>query len=86
MKHTLVAFLLFSVAPGATMAEESFRHPALAKSSAEPAGYDYASKFYPHPGWLYLLSEPPRERGEHSTVIVLEVQREQEGQQQLHQP
>lgn len=49
--------------------------PALAQQQAEPRlgdhpavvvqrlykqqGYDYASKFYPHPAWLYLLPAQP---------------------------
>lgn len=32
--------------------------------------YDYASKFYPHPAWLYLSAEAPREMGQHPAVIV----------------
>ena len=32
--------------------------------------YDYASKFYPHPAWLYLQSEAPRPMMEHPAVIV----------------
>lgn len=35
-------------------------HPAvIVKRMEATAGYDYASKFYPHPAWLYLLSEAP---------------------------
>jgi hypothetical protein len=33
-------------------------------------GYDYASKFYPHPAWLYLQAEAPRPMMEHPAVIV----------------
>jgi hypothetical protein len=36
-------------------------HPAIvARRVIAAQGYDYASKFYPHPAWLYLLAEPPR--------------------------
>jgi hypothetical protein len=38
-------------------------HPAVLQARAwASAGYDYASKFYPHPAWLYLLPREP-ERG-----------------------
>ncbi len=33
-------------------------------------GYDYASKFYPHPAWLYLQAEAPHEMGQHPAVLV----------------
>ena len=36
-------------------------HPAvIVKRLEAQARYDYASKFYPHPAWLYLLPEAPR--------------------------
>jgi hypothetical protein len=35
-------------------------HPAVAVQRLWHAqGYDYASKFYPHPAWLYLYPEAP---------------------------
>jgi hypothetical protein len=35
-------------------------HPAIAVQRLQAtAGYDYASKFYPHPAWLYLRAAPP---------------------------
>ena len=37
-------------------------HPAvIVQRLHKTAGYDYASKFYPHPAWLYLHAEPPRD-------------------------
>lgn len=40
-------------------------------AQAQSAGsYDYASKFYPHPAWLYLSSEAPHEMGQHPAVLV----------------
>jgi len=34
-------------------------HPAIVVQRLHrDAGYDYASKFYPHPAWLYLRTEP----------------------------
>lgn len=36
-------------------------HPAIvARRVIAAQGYDYTSKFYPHPAWLYLLAEAPR--------------------------
>jgi hypothetical protein len=35
-------------------------HPAIAARRVIAAqGYDYASKFYPHPAWLYLSMQAP---------------------------
>lgn len=35
-------------------------HPAVVVKRLEAhRGYDYASKFYPHPAWLYLRAAPP---------------------------
>jgi len=35
-------------------------HPAIVVQRLyKAAGYDYASKFYPHPAWLHLYAEPP---------------------------
>jgi hypothetical protein len=37
-------------------------HPAIVVQRLyKAAGYDYASKFYPHPAWLRLYAEPPRD-------------------------
>ena len=36
-------------------------HPAvIVKRMEAQAPYDYASKFYPHPAWLYLLPAAPQ--------------------------
>lgn len=40
-------------------------------AQAQTSGYDYASKFYPHPAWLYLKAEAPREMGQHPAVLVV---------------
>jgi hypothetical protein len=46
-------------------------HPAvIVKRLYEQQGYDYTSKFYPHPAWLYLRAEAPRPMMEHPAVIV----------------
>ena len=37
-------------------------HPAIVvQRLSKAAGYDYASKFYPHPAGLRLYAEPPRD-------------------------
>ncbi len=36
-------------------------HPAvIVKRQWPKKGYDYESKFYPHPAWLYWYNEAPR--------------------------
>lgn len=41
------------------------QHPAvIIKERWSKQGYDYVGKFYPHPAWLYLLPEAPREAKE----------------------
>jgi hypothetical protein len=37
-------------------------HPAVVVQRLHAtAGYDYASKFYPHPAWMYLYTAPPED-------------------------
>ena len=37
------------------------QHPAvIIKERWKTQSYDYVTKFYPHPAWLYLLPEAPR--------------------------
>lgn len=46
-------------------------HPAVVVQRLHAQqGYDYASKFYPHPAWLYLEAEAPRPMMDHPAVIV----------------
>ena len=46
-------------------------HPAvIVQRLHAQQGYDYASKFYPHPAWLYLQAEAPHPMMEHPAVIV----------------
>lgn len=82
MKTVLITALLLTVAPGALPAEDTFRHPAIAAQEAKPAGYDYASKFYPHPAWLHLLAEAPRQMGQHPAVLVFNRQQREQRKQQ----
>jgi hypothetical protein len=70
MKTSFSIPLLFAVGLVASaFAQESQRAPAehrlgqhpavIVKKLAEKQPYDYVSKFYPHPAWLYLLPEAP---------------------------
>jgi hypothetical protein len=61
---TVVATLL--LAPSARADDEAAHrlgdHPAIVVQRLyKAAGYDYASKFYPHPAGLRLYAEPPRD-------------------------
>jgi hypothetical protein len=64
---TPVAALLFSVAAVAAFdpaLAEGRRgdHPAVVVQRLQhAAGYDYASKFYPHPAGFYLLARAPED-------------------------
>jgi len=69
-----VGSLVSAVSTGAIAQEAEHRlgeHPAvIVKRGSANEGYDYASKFYPHPAWLYLSADPPRELFEHPAVLV----------------
>jgi hypothetical protein len=53
-------------------------HPAvIVQRLHAQQGYDYASKFYPHPAWLYLQAEAPRPMMEHPAVIVFKRHRQE---------
>lgn len=65
----VVLKLALSAAPA--IAEPLSDHPAIAARRVITAqGYDYASKFYPHPAGLALLAEAPRQRHAHPAVLV----------------
>jgi hypothetical protein len=53
--------LAFVCAPSASdRPHERGDHPAVVVQRLQrDAGYDYASKFYPHPAWMYLYAAPP---------------------------
>ena len=59
-------------------------HPAIVVQRLQKtAGYDYASKFYPHPAMLYLYAEAPRPMMDHPAVIIAKrLQQEHEEQEQ----
>jgi hypothetical protein len=73
-KYYLAALLPVFVCVPAAAQEACHRpgeHPAvIVKRMYERQGYDYLSKFYPHPAWLYLQSEAPRPMMDHPAVIV----------------
>ncbi len=55
MKAASALIILGALATFHVSAEPLGEHPAvLQKRAAASAGYDYASKFYPHPAWMYL--------------------------------
>lgn len=70
----LTVVALIGTAPSMAQQIEQRRngdHPAIVvQRLQQSAGYDYAAKFYPHPAWLYLAAEAPRELGHHPAVIV----------------
>ncbi len=72
MRVILAALALLSLTPVApAVAEELGEHPAIIVQRLHAAqGYDYASKFYPHPAWLYLSAEAPRTMVDHPAVII----------------
>jgi hypothetical protein len=70
MRITLSTVGLISVtvlgAPAGALADDAGpdvklgEHPAIiARRVIAAQGYDYASKFYPHPAWLYLSMQAP---------------------------
>jgi hypothetical protein len=84
MRTTLTSLALivpFALAAAPAAAGELGDHPAVVVQRLKATqGYDYASKFYPHPAWLYLLPEAPHRMNEHPAVLVFkrEQRREQE--------
>lgn len=71
---TTTAILAFAVSAPALAQETDHRlgdHPAvIVQRLHAQEGYDYASKFYPYPAWLYLSAEAPRPMMDHPAVIV----------------
>lgn len=79
MKARLITPALIALAPFAVAAQTSKttagpalgQHPAVVVQHTQAqAGYDYTSKFYPHPAWLYLSAEAPRPMSDHPAVII----------------
>jgi hypothetical protein len=52
---TSIPLILITLSSNPAAAEPLGEHPAIvARRVIAAQGYDYASKFYPHPAWLYL--------------------------------
>jgi hypothetical protein len=79
--YTLIALLAFglSTQPFAQQVEHLLGdHPAvIVKRMEAQQRYDYASKFYPHPAWMYLSAEAPRPMVDHPAVIVARRKKEE---------
>jgi hypothetical protein len=79
---TTVAAFAFAVSIPALAQQSGHRpgdHPAVVVQRLHSQqGYDYVSKFYPHPAWLYLLAEAPRPMTDHPAVLVFKRERQLE--------
>lgn len=83
--HTAACAIAVAL-PTSAIAQDSEHHlgdhPAIVVQRLHAQqGYDYASKFYPHPAWLYLLPEEPHRMNQHPAVLAFK--REQERRQAL---
>ena len=75
----LLAFALSTAAVAQQTDDRLGDHPAvIVKRLYAQRGYDYASKVYPHPAWLYLHAESPRPLMEHPADIVFRRQQHEE--------
>jgi hypothetical protein len=80
MQHLLAFVALITIAAGtqAQTAHHNGDHPAIVVQRLQAqAGYDYQSKFYPHPAWLYLSAEAPHPMMDHPAVIIAKREQEQ---------
>jgi hypothetical protein len=80
MQHLLAFVALITLAAGtqAQTAHHNGDHPAVVVQRLQAqAGYDYQSKFYPHPAWLYLSAEAPHPMMDHPAVIIAKREQEQ---------
>jgi hypothetical protein len=85
MRATAITFLSLTLLAGSpAVADPLGEHPAvIVQRLHAKQGYDYASKFYPHPAWLWLYAEAPRPMMDHPAVIVAKRQKESESQTAL---
>ena len=84
MQYLLASAVLttFAASAQAQTVHHNGDHPAVVVQRLQAqAGYDYQSKFYPHPAWLYLSAEAPHTMMDHPAVII--AKREQEQQRQV---
>lgn len=68
-RNLIAAALISALMPAAALADHVAARAPAGNHRDHPAievqrqlckqGYDYASKFYPHPAWLYLYPEAP---------------------------
>jgi len=80
MQYHLAFVALTTLAAGAQAqtAPHNGDHPAIVVQRLQAqAGYDYQSKFYPHPAWLYLSAEAPHPMMDHPAVIIAKREQEQ---------
>src|SRR5262245_8325264 len=74
LSYTLIAVFAFglSTQPFAQQVEHLMGdHPAvIVKRQESQQRYDYESKFYPHPAWMYLSAEAPHPMMDHPAVII----------------
>jgi hypothetical protein len=68
---TLLALALVAPAWAQQADRRPGDHPAvIVQRLYAQQGYDYASKFYPHPAWHYPQAEAPHPMMEHPAVTV----------------
>ena len=80
MQHLLAFVALITIAAGtqAQTAHHNGDHPAIVVQRLQAqAGYDYQTKFYPHPAWLYLSAEAPHPMMDHPAVVIAKREQEQ---------
>jgi hypothetical protein len=85
MRATAITFFSLTFLTGSpAVADPLGEHPAvIVQRLHAKQGYDYASKFYPHPAWLWLHAEAPRPMMDHPAVIVAKRQKESASQAAL---
>ncbi|GAB3778381.1 hypothetical protein GCM10028796_58710 [Ramlibacter monticola] len=67
MRIAFIALTLVAAAPLAHAAGNG-EHPAIvARRVIAAQGYDYASKFYPHPAGMKLVADASRTKTEHAS-------------------
>lgn len=84
MRAILNAVALLGLIPVPSFAEKLGDHPAVVVQRLHAKqGYDYESKFYPHPAWLYLATEPSRKMVDHPAVIIAKRRAQEAGVNQV---
>ena len=66
-----ILFAAPAIAQQSAPAQRNGEHPAvIVKRNYDKQGYDYASKFYPHPAWLYLTTTPKHDADQPDVASV----------------